>query len=262
MNQDQVKEKLQQLRPDAADFTLIFSGKASKKVNGLYHPETAEIIIHNKNFEDDNALMYTAIREFAHHVCPHKGPRAHTTAFRSAFHGLLAEAEEKGIYTDVVSKTPELQEMAARIRDLQRQQAELLKQMGQELMEAEKLCRKHNARFEDFIERGVKMAKPAAATAMKIKALDIPAELGPDNMKTLAAIRNNQARSEATEALMEGDTPDQVKEQLKHLTKAPEDPESPVQLMREKKRIQATMDKLADRLEQIDMILEEDGGES
>ena len=250
MNQDQVEEKLLQLRPDAADFTVIFSGKSSKKVNGLYHPETHEIIIHNKNFEDDNALMYTAIHEFAHHIGVHN----HSAKVRAAMHELLDDAEVKGIYVDIVVKTPELQAAADRIKELQRRQAELLKEMGRELMEAEKLCRKHNARFEDFVERGLKMKIPSATSAMKIKAMDLPVEIGVDNMRSMASIKNDQQRMEATEALLEGDTPDQVKQQLK--AKAPESQDTEVQLMREKKRIQAAMDKLADRLEQIDMILE------
>ena len=65
MNQDQVKEKLLQIDGEVADFSVVFSGKTSKKVDGLYHPEKQEIVIHNKNFEDDNALIYTAVHEFA-----------------------------------------------------------------------------------------------------------------------------------------------------------------------------------------------------
>ncbi|MCK4514270.1 MAG: hypothetical protein KAU31_03380, partial [Spirochaetaceae bacterium] len=68
MNQDQVKEQLLRLEDDTEEFFLIFSGKRSKKANGLYHPDTREIILHNRNFESDTALMYTAIHEFAHHI--------------------------------------------------------------------------------------------------------------------------------------------------------------------------------------------------
>ena len=48
MNQDQLKTKLDEYTENK-DFTVIFSGKTSKKVDGLYHPEKQEIIIHNKN---------------------------------------------------------------------------------------------------------------------------------------------------------------------------------------------------------------------
>jgi hypothetical protein len=36
MNQEQVKEKLFQLNKNVEDFSLLFSGKKSRKVNGLY----------------------------------------------------------------------------------------------------------------------------------------------------------------------------------------------------------------------------------
>jgi len=129
--------------------------------------------------------------------------------------------------------------------------------MGNELMESEKLCRKHGARFEDFIERSLKITTQSATSAMKIKAMDLPIEIGVDNMKVVSAIKNDQTRMEATGSLMAGDTLDQVKQQVK--AKASEYQDTDVLLMREKKRIQAAMDKLVDRLEQIDMILEEHG---
>ena len=40
MNQDQTKELLMRLEPQAPEFQLLFTGKSSKKVNGLYKPET------------------------------------------------------------------------------------------------------------------------------------------------------------------------------------------------------------------------------
>ena len=46
MNQTQVKELLLQLKEDVEEFSVIFSGKKSKKVDGLYKPDSREIIIH------------------------------------------------------------------------------------------------------------------------------------------------------------------------------------------------------------------------
>ena len=68
MNQDQVKSILLEVEECPTPFTLVFSGKANKKVNGLYKPENAEIVLHNKNFESDNQLLYTALHEYAHHL--------------------------------------------------------------------------------------------------------------------------------------------------------------------------------------------------
>ena len=73
MNQDQVKEKLLALKVPCKDFTLVFSGKASKQVNGLYKSADATIVLHNRNFTSDTALMYTALHELTHHLMACRG---------------------------------------------------------------------------------------------------------------------------------------------------------------------------------------------
>ena len=40
MNQDQVKEILLQIEESELEFSVTFTGKASKKVNGLYKSDT------------------------------------------------------------------------------------------------------------------------------------------------------------------------------------------------------------------------------
>jgi len=262
MNQDQVKEKLLELEPEIEEFFVVFSGKQSKKVNGLYHPDTREIIIHNRNFEDDNQLLYTAIHEFAHHVhiTQKGGPvsnRAHTTEFRSIFHDLLAKAEEIGIYHNVVDGIKELKDLADDIRTrFMHVNAELMKDFGHALMEAEKLCRKHNARYEDFIERALRLPKQTASTLMKIKAMDLPAEIGYENMKTLAGIRNLQARTEAQIAFLKGDSPDQVKQAVRARAPSTTNQDPRKKLMSEKKRIEKTLENLGKRLNEITEQLE------
>ena len=109
MNQDQVKTKLLELDKSVEDFTITFSGKKSKKVDGLYKPDIREIILHTENFGNDNQLIYTAIHEFAHHIQFTKSSipisiRAHTNKFWNIFHNLLFDAESKGIYENVFKK--------------------------------------------------------------------------------------------------------------------------------------------------------------
>jgi len=257
MNQDQVKEALLVLEPAVEEFFVIFSGKQSKKVNGLYHPETREIIIHNRNFEDDNQLLYTAIHEYAHHVHYTRAGqpvsnRAHTTEFRAIFHELLAKAEEKGLYQNVVENVKELKELSESIRErFMRVNGELMKDFGHALMEAEKLCRKHGARFEDFIERALCIPKQTATTLMKVKAMDLPAEIGFENMRTLAGIRNIAQRAEAAQAFLDGDSPDMIKQALKTRHAATTTANPKKKLISEKKRIEKTLSNLEKRLEQI-----------
>src|SRR5688572_3924102 len=121
MNQDQVKALLQRLEPQAPEFELLFTGKASRKVNGLYKPDSREILLHNKNFESDEELVYTAIHEFAHHLhfCSSARPttiRSHTSVYWSFFHRLLAKAEEMGLYRNVFVSEPEFQRLTEEIK--------------------------------------------------------------------------------------------------------------------------------------------------
>ena len=44
MNNDQIKSLLLELQPDVPEFAVILSGKASRRVNGLYKSDTREII--------------------------------------------------------------------------------------------------------------------------------------------------------------------------------------------------------------------------
>ncbi len=261
MNQDQVKEQLLRLESEVEEFKVIFSGKTSKKVHGLYHPDTREIIIHNRNFTHDSALMYTAIHEFAHHIhfTGSDSPvsnRAHTTAFRSIFHRLLQKAESMGIYENTLDRVDELQELARSMRQRFIQtNGELMKEFGHALMEAEKLCRKHGARFEDFVERVLQLPKSTASTLMKVKALDLPPDLGFENMKTLAGVRNKDARGEAIESFRQGYSPDMVKQGIKERSPVREiDPQK--KLESEKRRIEKSLTSLRSRLEEIEHELE------
>ena len=68
MNREQVKKRLLGLRKTDEDFEVIFSGKKSRKVDGLYKPASREIILHTGNFTTDDELVYTAIHEYAHHL--------------------------------------------------------------------------------------------------------------------------------------------------------------------------------------------------
>jgi hypothetical protein len=103
MNHEQVKMLLERVRPAAAPFQVVLSGKKSRKVNGLYKPGGREIVLHNRNFASDNELVYTALHEYAHHLqfCTPPLPRSartHTIRFWSLFHSLLADAERAGLY--------------------------------------------------------------------------------------------------------------------------------------------------------------------
>lgn len=256
MNQDQVKELLLHLEEDVEEFFLIFSGKRSKKANGLYHPDTREIIIHNKNFESDNALIYTAIHEFAHHIhftsspIP-VGPRSHTLEFRSILHRLLEKAEHTDVYLNPFISDPEFIALTDRIRNtFLAPNGLLMKEFGETLIEAEALCKKRGTRFEDYVERALSMDHRTAMTLMKIHSYDVNPEIGYHNMTTVAAIKSEEKRFAAEEAFEKGHSPDMVKMSLKQRLPEEEDPVR--KLEKERRRIQRTIRSLETKLQEVE----------
>ena len=265
MNQDKVKQKLLQIEDAPLEFSLIFSGKKSNKVNGLYKPASREIILHNRNFSADdtgqNLLLYTAIHEYAHHLhaCSRGGtlsPRAHNSEFWAIFHALLEKAEKKKIYSDVFSVSPELLKLTEIIRNKYlKNNGELVKEMGKHLIKAHDLCTGIGVRFEDYVDRMLRIPRTAANMAMKMFEFDIAPEVGADNMRFLAGIRDSDEREAAEKALIKGKSPDTVKIQVRNNEKKEEDPV--VILEKEKSRLEKTIATLSKRLDEVKKELKE-----
>jgi len=171
MNQDQVKEKLLSLNIPCQDFTLIFSGKASAKVNGLYKPAQMLIVIHNKNFENDNHLMYTALHEFTHHIAYSRGlvsgRTSHPVIFWALFHSLLKLAIEASIYVDPYLADETLKAKREEVLELMHQQNELNKKLGLAISEMDALSRERGARIEDFFDRHARIPRKQAENLVK-----------------------------------------------------------------------------------------------
>ena len=260
MNQDQVKKKLLQLDRDVEQFEVIFSGKTSGKVDGLYKTDSREIIIHNQNHKEDNSLMYTAIHEFAHHIQFTKSPvpissRCHTNKFWSIFHKLLFKAEEKGIFVNVFSKDQRFITLTNKIKDkFLIKNGHLMKEFGQLLQEANRLCVENHVSFDDYVDRELGLHRTTAKTIMRISAMDVNPGIGFENMKTVANIRNDDARKLAEEAFIEGKSPDMVRAEFTS-RKKPED--ALEYLVEEKDRIEKSIDKLTVRLAQIERKIED-----
>ncbi|MCL2264881.1 MAG: hypothetical protein FWC22_02455 [Treponema sp.] len=259
MNQEKVKQKLLAIEDAPLEFSLVFSGKKSKKVNGLYKPSSREIIIHNRNFKTDdtgqNLLLYTAIHEYAHHLhaCSRGGtlsPRAHNSEFWAIFHELLEKAETKKIYNDVFSVSPELLKLTEVIRNKYlKNNGELVKEMGMHLLKAHDLCTGIGVRFEDYVDRMLRIPRASANTAMKMFEYDIASEVGADNMRFLAGIRNGEERKAAETALIKGKSPDTVKIQVRGKEKEEIDP---VEILeKEKNRLEKTIATLNKRLDEV-----------
>ena len=257
MNQDQVKKKLLSIEEPRLDFTLIFTGKKSKRVNGLYKPDTREILIHNKNFGDEkdgeNLLMYTAIHEYAHHIHAlqrggNLSARAHTAEFWSILHGLLEKAESRGVYENVFDSSAELVKLTDTIRNKYLlKNGSLIKDLGVQLLKAKELCEAAGGRWEDYVDRVLRIPRQAANLAVRMHQYNLNPETGADNMRFLAGIGNEQTRNAAQAALLSGKSPDMVKTAIK---KTPEE-DSRTLLEKEKTRLERTIASLIKRLDEV-----------
>jgi len=266
MTQDQVKEKLLAVEDAPQEFAVIFSGKKSKKVNGLYKPGSREIIIHNRNFSDDNLLMYTAIHEYAHHLhaCArggHLSARAHTAEFWAILHGLLEKAEKKEVYHDVFSDPAESdasRELKILTDTIKKkyltENGNLVKELGQLLLKAHELCSAIGGRYEDYIDRVLRIPRQAANLAVRMHQYNLNPETGADNMRFLAGIPNGETRLAAENALIAGRSPDTVKIAARQ---KPEEEDPRIRLEKEKTRLERTIASLTKRLEEVERELGE-----
>ena len=179
MNQDQLADKLRELA-DVPPFTLVFSGKKNKKVDGLYKPATQEILIHNKNMSGDTDLLYTAIHEFAHHIVSCQtgnvtlSNRCHTAKFWAVFHDLLKKAEEKGIYSNPFKTDAEFIKFTKEIKEnFLVKNGAIMKELAAILDRVRNRCIEKHLSFEDYVDRELGIEKTTANTLLRIEKYDV-----------------------------------------------------------------------------------------
>jgi hypothetical protein len=100
----------------------------------------------------------------------------------------------------------------------------------------------------------LRIPRTTANAAIKMFEYDIAPELGADNMRFLAGIRNIEERQAAETALIKGKSPDTVKIQVRGKTKEID----PIDLLeKEKSRLERTIITLTKRLEEVKRELKE-----
>lgn len=263
MDNEKIKDMLLNVHDSKLDFTVVLTGKESKRVNGLYKPDTREILLHNKNFKTDNELIYTAIHEYTHHLIneeqieanggrepPHQA-RSHTNYFWATFHSLLELAEQKGVYHIDVSASPELDELTKEIRQKYIEpNGHLMIEFGKSLIKAHALCEKAHIRYEDYLDRVLQLPRTTARSVTQIGMLpEEDASLGFDNMKIVAGIKKPDERAKAQDALKSGKSPDSVIAMMKKKAQSA-DPRA--KLEKEKERLTKTISQLTQRLEFVE----------
>ena len=176
--------------------------------------------------------------------------RAHTNEFWAKFHELLEKAEAQGVYVIGLEECPALAELTEDIRkNYLSRNGQIMLEFGQKLAEAHKLCQEANIRYEDYIDRILRLPRAAAKTIAKISSAQLNPDLGYENMKIVSNISNPQKREEAQSQILQGKSPDTVRAMMK---KKVEEVDVKTRLEKEKKRLEKTIGQLTNRLEQIE----------
>ncbi len=266
MDNEKIKEMLLSIRSTELDFTVIQTGKESKRVNGFYKPDTHEIFLHNKNFDSENLLVYTAVHEYTHHLIDEQeiklnggayvpNAKVHTAAFWALFQELLAITEEKGYYKLDISSSPELVELTKKIKsEYLTKNAELMQEFGKLLIKAQELCEKSSIRYEDYLDRVLCLPRNSAHDMTKVSVKNINPQVGYDNMKMIASLKKPEEMAKATDKILSGTAPVTVRALMKQKSNQTEDPRE--KLEKEKNRLEKTIAQLQQRLEFVEESLE------
>lgn len=264
MDNEKIKSILLELEEAAIDFSVIQTGKESKRVNGFYKPDTHEIFLHNKNFKSDNMLIYTAVHEYTHHLItiekqendPSYGKpcKVHTQGFWAKFGQLLQLAESKGYYSIGWENIPELKELTEDIKtNYLAKNGQLMQEFGKKLARAFDLCNEADIRYEDYIDRVLCLPRNAAKDIRKVAAVEVNPSIGFENMKVVASVKKKDDRVALEQQFVEGGkSPASVREMMKQQAAKARGDDPKVKLEREKSRLEKTIAQLTQRLEYVE----------
>lgn len=260
MNNEEIKSSLQKLFSCKTDFSVTMTGKQSSKVNGFYRPNTCEIFLHNRNFKNENELMYTAVHELTHHILTTekgvKTAKAHSGLFWSTFYDLLDKAVELGFYSR--TRSVETQKLIDEAKEIEKSISELQHKLGEVISKIYESCRENGDRVEDVIEHDIQITRQKAKDLCKMS------DGNSDEIsKAVNSAKDVIIRNAAQQAADEGKTVEQVKAIATQKAKAVDDDlENPEQLRREKRRLETTIERLQARLVQVEeTLLSMQGGE-
>ena len=264
MTNEKIKEILLDIEQTSIDFTVIQTGKESKRVNGFYKPDTHEVFLHNLNFKSDNMLIYTAVHEYTHHIITVKKQeedptycptcRSHTQEFWATFGGLLAIAEEKGYYKIGWEDDEELKALTEDIKtNYLAKNGQLMQEFGKKLCQAYELCKKADVRYEDYIDRVLCLPRNSAKDIRKVASVEVNPSIGFDNMKVVASVKKPDERAEVEQEFLEGGkSPSTVREMMKQKSAAAKQPDPKTKLEKERSRLEKTIAQLTQRLEYVE----------
>ena len=264
MTNEKIKEILLDIMETNIDFTVIQTGKESKRVNGFYKPDTHEIFLHNLNFKAENQLVYTAVHEYTHHIVTEKkleldptyvcNSKVHTQEFWAKFCELLGIAEQKGYYSLGWESNPELKALTEDIKEnYLAKNGQLMLEFGKKLTRAWELCKEADIRYEDYIDRVLCLPRSSERDIRKVSAVEVNPAIGFDNMKVVASVKKKDDRADIEQEFLQGGkSPSTVRELMKQKTSQKKEEDAKTRLEREKNRLEKTIAQLTQRLEVVE----------
>ncbi len=265
MDNAKIKEILMDIAPTELDFSVTQTGKESKRVNGFYMPDTHEIFLHNKNFQNDNQLIYTAVHEYTHHLQSEEllattgnsgtvyNAKVHNQHFWAKFNELLLVAEEKGYYKLEWESNPELLELTEKIKkEYLEANGKMMQEFGKLLIKAHELCEEANIRYEDYIDRVLCLPRNTAKDIQKVARVEVNPAIGFENMKVVASVRKKDERQEVEKEFLDGKSPASVREMMKQKAACATKLDARGKLEKEKNRLEKTIAQLTQRLEYVE----------
>lgn len=264
MTNERIKEILLDVAPSEIDFSVIQTGKESKRVNGFYKPDTHEIYLHNLNFKSDNMLVYTAVHEYTHHLVTiekqendpsyGKACKVHTQEFWAKFGDLLKIAEEKGYYSIGWESNAELKSLTEDIKtNYLAKNGELMQEFGKKLARAMELCKEADIRYEDYIDRVLCLPRNSEKDIRKVASVEVNPAIGFDNMKVVASVKKKDDRAEVEQQFVDGGkSPASVREMMKQKAAETRGSDPKTKLEKEKSRLEKTIAQLTQRLEYVE----------
>lgn len=264
MTNEKIKEILLDIEESNLDFTVIQTGKESKRVNGFYKPDTHEIFLHNQNFKTETQLVYTAVHEYTHHLITEEKQRenpayicnskVHTQEFWAKFGFLLQIAEEKKYYSMQWESDPELKELTEDIKtNYLAKNGELMQEFGKKLARAMELCDKANIRYEDYIDRVLCIPRTTAKDIQKVSIAKVNPAIGFENMKVVASVKKSDERAKVEQEFLQGGkSPSSVREMMKQKASERRGDDPKMKLEKEKSRLEKTIAQLTQRLNYVE----------
>ncbi len=254
MNQNQLKDILVQIAPEAEPFEVIFSGKDGGRNASTYNAKNAQIVIHNKKRMHyvKNNVIQSGIKELAHHLL-RDGKRRKTAAFLNTYHNLLSRAKISGRWKDPAEDV-RICGLLDTAKALHMELAKVQDELGGALSQLYYHCTEDFIDFDDIVMRSLLMRPCDAKLYMRIYSDSISREHGAQAAMELARETNLTKRDEKEKHIKDGHTLQQIKQQVKNpsSSETPDSRDALAEKLQAKYRLEGRIKKMKEQIQSLD----------